>query len=232
MNWHPFVLMTHVACGTLALASFWTTAAMRKGTSLHRRCGTFYLVAMVGVMVTALPLAGAAFAAGLWVTGVFLSYLVVITATPSWAAWRAIRARRSVTAFLRPPFRFVAWANVVCGTVVFGLGVREASALLIGLSVIGLFVGIRMLRFARHGATGNRWWLKQHYTQIVGSGIAMHVAFLNVGLPDVMPRHAAAATYFAWFGPVLVAVLAVQWLDRRYGRGDGVHLTRTPAEAE
>jgi hypothetical protein len=226
MTCYSIILTAHVGAGTLALGSFWTTAALRKGTALHQRTGGTYMLAMVAVMLTALPLAEAAFATGQSATGVFLSYLILITATAVWGAWRAVRDRRSPQVFMGSWYRPVAWINLGAGAVVSALGVYFGALLLVGMSLIGLAIGRQMLSFAAHPPAGRTWWLKRHYTGIVASGIATHIAFLNIGLQRVVPHgHATAVFYFSWFGPVIVAVASIIWLDRRYGRGaDGTRL--------
>ena len=98
MKLYELIRWTHVAAGTLALLGFWLNAALRKGSPLHSRVGEGYLLVMAVVMATALPIAWQAFANDEPVRGVFLAYLVVITATPTWLAWRAISSRRAARA--------------------------------------------------------------------------------------------------------------------------------------
>jgi hypothetical protein len=226
VTWYTIVLIAHVSFGAIALIAFWLTAILRKGNRTHRRVGTTYLLAMLAVMFSAVPLAGAAFAAGHTRNGVFLSYLIVITGTPLWVARRAVRSRRSALEFASGPYRSVGVINIVCASAVLGLGIATGTPLLDGLSVVGLFVGMRILRFSASGSTSPQWWLKQHFLGMVGSGIASHIAFLNIGLPRLMPaRFSSGALYVAWFGPIVVASLAAWWLNRRYGRGaDGARL--------
>ncbi len=49
--------------------SFWVVALLRKGTRLHRRLGDVYLLAMLGILLTATPMAAVAFARGRSVFG-------------------------------------------------------------------------------------------------------------------------------------------------------------------
>jgi uncharacterized membrane protein len=217
---YDIALKIHVALGVLALSAFWTIALLRKGTRLHRRIGGTYLIAMIGVTLTALPLAGGAFAAGRNATGVFLLYLVLITASALWIARRAVRSRQSAQLYIGGSYRPVAWANLAGGTLVLIIGIYFGEPLLWGMSLIGLIVGLRMLRFAAHPPTTRGWWLQPHYIGMTASGIASHIAFLNIGLQRMVPPNLAApAHYIAWFGPVVVAAFAIVWLDRRYGRG-------------
>ena len=44
-----------------------------------------------------------------------------------------------------------------------------------------------------------------------------HIAFLGLGLPRLMPMiDGTALHYVAWFGPLLVAIVAKPLLDRRF----------------
>lgn len=220
MALYELVRGAHVAAGSVALATFWITAALRKGTRLHRRIGGAYLLSMLAIVATALPLAAQAYARGHAALGTFLLYLVLITATAMWTAWRAIRDRRARERYFDVRFRALAYLNVAASAVVVALGIRSGGALLIGMSTIGFAAGAQMLRLAAAPPTAANWWLTRHYTGIVGCGIATHIAFLNLGLHRLLPGdYGALATYAGWFGPVLVAVLALAWLGRRYGRG-------------
>lgn len=216
----PYLIIRnlHIVIGVVALLSFWTTAVLRKGTPLHRRVGGVYLVAMVGIMITALPLAGAAFAERHPVTGAFLLYLVLITGTAIWIAWRAIEDRRSFAQFMGVSYRPLAWANILAGLGVLAAGINVGAPVLIGIAPVGLLVGSRMLKHSRNPPTVRGWWLQQHYTATIASGAATHISFLNIGLQHLVPyTYAGVANYVAWFAPVIAAGLALFWAHRRYG---------------
>lgn len=217
MDYDDIARYTHIAAGTAALATFWTSAVMRKGTPAHRAIGRVYMVAMIGVIVTALVLALAAFLAGKVVTTVFLVYLVLITATPALLAWRAVRMKHSYSEFTAGPHKPLAALNLVAGAAVLALGLHFDVPLLYGMSVVGLLIGTSMLRFAARVPAKRDWWLAQHYGAIVGCGVATHIAFLNLGLQRLIPGDfSEVAQYAAWFGPVVAGLLAGRWLDYRY----------------
>lgn len=220
MNAYPLIVAVHGAVGVLALLTFWTAAFARKGSPLHRRVGQGYLLAMLGIIVTALPLAAYKFAQGQPVTATFLAYLVVITATGVWGAWRAIRDKHDVARYTGPVYAGFAWLSLLSGVAVFALGVKVGAPLLMGFSVIGLFTGQDMLRKRRHRerlAAQPRWWLVEHYSAMLGNGIATHIAFLSIGLPRLLPAvDGVALHYLGWFGPLVVAVIAKVMIDRRW----------------
>lgn len=220
MNAYPLLVAAHATVGVLALVTFWSAAWLRKGSPLHRRVGQGYLLTMVGIIVTAIPMAAYKFTQGHPVTATFLAYLVVITATGVWGAWRAIRDKHDVARYTGPVYAGFAWLCLLSGIGVFALGAQVGSPLLMGFSVIGLFTGQDMLRKRRNRArlaAQPRWWLVEHYTAMLGNGIATHIAFLAIGLPRLLPAvDGAALHYFAWFGPLVVALVAKVLVDRRW----------------
>lgn len=217
---YPLIVALHGTVGVIALLTFWSAAFLRKGSPLHRRAGQGYLLAMLGIVVTALPMAAHKFTQGQPVIAAFLAYLVVITATGVWGAWRAIRDKHDVVRYTGPVYAAFAWLCLLAGLGMLVLGVRVGSPLLMGFSVIGLFSGQDMLRKRHHRerlAAQPRWWLVEHYSAMLGNGIATHVAFLAIGLPRLLPAiDGTALHYTAWFGPMVVALIAKVLVDRRW----------------
>jgi hypothetical protein len=234
MTAYPLLVAAHAAIGVVALVSFWSAAFLRKGSPLHRRAGQLYLLAMTGIVTTGAPMALYA-----WqvrerpVTAAFLAYLVVITATGVWSAWRAIRDKHDVARYTGPVYAALAWLSLLSGVAILALGMKAGAPLLAGFSVVGLFAGFDMLRKRRRRAqlaARPRWWLVEHYTAMVGNGIATHIAFLGIGLPRLLPGvDGTALHYLAWFGPLVVAVAAKLMLDRRWKPRPRRELDAAPA---
>ena len=220
MNAYAALVAAHIATGAVALAAFWTAAALRKGSPAHRRVGQVYLLAMLGIVLTAVPLALARWQAGHPVTAAFLGYLAVITSTGVWLSWRAVRDKASPQRFTGPVYVALALLSLLSGASVLWLGLQRGVPLLIGFSFVGTVTGVLMLRQRLRrdrGATSPRWWLVEHYSAMVGNGIATHIAFLGIGLPRLLPGvDGTVLHYLAWFGPIGVALLAKLWLDRRW----------------
>jgi hypothetical protein len=220
MSTYTTIVAIHGSIGAFALLTFWLAAFLRKGSPMHRRTGQIYLLAMTGIILTAMPMAWHAHASGKTVTAAFLAYLVVITAAGVWGAWRAVRDRHDVVRFTGPVYVGLGALSLLSGLGVLVLGYRVGSPLLMGFSAVGLLAGYqafdRRLHRARLAAQP-RWWLEAHYTGMLGNGIATHIAFLAIGLPRLMPSISGGAlNYVAWFGPVVVAVIAKFWIDRRW----------------
>ncbi|MGO1073492.1 hypothetical protein [Lysobacter sp. CA199] len=218
---YAVVKYVHIAIGVLALIGFWSAGLAHKGSDLHRRAGQLFLLAMTGIVVTAVAMTLYALRNGNLYTAAFLGYLIVITATGTWVGWRAIVDKRDVQRYTGPVYTALAALSVVSGAAMLALGVKIAAPLFMGFSSIGLYIGIDMLRKRRARdrlAARPRWWLVEHYTAMIGNGIAVHITFLGVGLPRLLPMiDGAALHYVAWFGPLLAAIAAKLWADRRWG---------------
>lgn len=218
---YAIVKYLHIAIGAAALIGFWTAGLARKGGTLHRRAGQVFLLAMTGIVITAVPMALYTLHRGHPNTAAFLGYLTVITATGTWASWRAIVDKRDVRRYTGAVFTALAALSIASGAAMLALGTSIRAPLLIGFSVVGLYTGSDMLRKRRRReqlAARPRWWLVEHYTAMIGNGIAVHIAFLGIGLPRLLPMvDGAALHYLAWFGPLVTAIGAKLWADRRWG---------------
>lgn len=217
MNAYALLVTAHIGVGTLALVSFWIAGFARKGSPLHKLAGKTYLSAMLGILLTAIPMAGVFFARGRTGVGVFLVYLVVITGTTMWLSWRAIRLKRAIADFHNTRYRQVAVANLLAGAIVFAIGLNLGSLLLSLFCWVGVFAGVGMLRQARSLPGARNWWLKEHYGAMLGNGVATHVAFLGIGLNGFLSSFGVAWLQLVpWFAPIAAAVVAGIYLDRKY----------------
>jgi hypothetical protein len=220
MSVYKIVLSLHGLLGALALVTFWLAGLTRKGSPVHRQAGKVYLIAMVALLVPAVPLAIRIWVLKSWVGGVFLMYLEVIVATSVWVSWRALKDKRDWAKFAGPAYRALAWANIAAGAAVLVVGVLFANNMrwiLVAFSLVGLLGGRGMLRFARARPVEPKWWLREHFGAMVGNGVATHIAFLSIGLPKILPMLAGPVLQnVAWLGPLSLAVVARLMLERKY----------------
>jgi hypothetical protein len=219
MSPYALVVWIHLLAGGLALLGFWSAALARKGSASHRLAGRSFLLAMLAVIATAIPMAANQFLQGRPIGGLFLSYLVILVATGCWAAWFAIRWRREPARFYGRTNAALSALNLLSGAVVSITGWVVGSMLLGGFGLVGVLAGIGGLRALRRSERPANWWLREHYGAMLGNGVATHIAFLGIGLRRLLPElDFGSLQLLAWFGPLLVAVLAGLWLERRYGR--------------
>lgn len=220
MSSYTILVFAHASLGTLALATFWIAGLTRKGSPVHKGAGKLYLLAMAGLLTAALPMSLRILSTGRIVIGVFLLYLLVISATAVWNSWRAIRDRRDWRAYTGRVYRGLMWLNLASGLAIAYVGLFEAQAMrliITAFSGIGLVGFVSMWRFARQAPADPRWWLREHLTAMLGNGVATHIAFLSIGLPRLFPELGGSGLQnIAWLGPLVVAFVAGAWLTRKY----------------
>ncbi|MBA4286438.1 MAG: hypothetical protein C0434_13010 [Xanthomonadaceae bacterium] len=217
---YGLIIKLHLAAGIIALISYWTAGLARKSRhGLHVKAGSIHLHAMQLILATGLPMALEAFVSGKPAKGVFLGYLLVLVATTVHVAPRAVRLKHDFAAFRSGGYRVFATLLPVTALAAFGYGIATGSTLLAGFSMVGLGVGFRMWRNILRERPEAGWWLKEHYGAMIGSGVGTHIAFLAIGLSRVLPKALAnTAQLIAWFGPLIVAVIATVVLNRRHRR--------------
>lgn len=217
---YRILLFVHGLSGLVALITFWIAAAAKKGSPLHVRVGKAYMIAMLGIVVTAVPMAIIIGIRGNSAVATFLAYLVVITASSMWLGRRAIRSKRDQAAMRDGAYPAVAALNLLVSVVVFAIGLKTSQVLLMGFSIVGLFMGGQMLMRRMRPLAMTRWWMKEHIAAMVGCGVATHIAFLAIGLNRIIDmlglQPPEGFDLVAWFGPLVVATLSGFWLNRKY----------------
>lgn len=220
MSLTPYTALvaSHGSFGLIALSSYWMAGFARKGSPFHRRVGRWFLIAMMGIGITGVPLALLRFWHGNTVGGVFLLYLLVITFNAAWSGWRAVQLKRDFAAYSGPAYKAVAWMTLLSGAAVLVLGLQVHDTVLTGFSFVGLLRGGLMLRLATRAAPPG-WALKEHFGSMIGCGVATHIAFLSIGLAGIIPAaYAAPVQRAAWLGPLVLALIAGVYFSRKYAR--------------
>jgi hypothetical protein len=218
-TFYSSIVALHIGFGTVALVAYWTAALARKGSPIHRGAGKIFLLAMLGIIVTALPMTVWQYARGNPIGAAFLGYLSVLVTSACWSAWFAIRYKREPARFYGRTQAWLGGACLLSGGAVSILGFSVGSMLLGLFGLVGVAVGVGTWRAMRRTSHASNWWLREHYGAMIGNGVATHIAFLGIGLRGLLPNQDwALLQYGAWFGPLLVAIIAGVWLDRRYAR--------------
>lgn len=219
-TFYKILLSAHGLCGLVALVTFWMAAFAKKGAPLHLRVGKAYMLAMIGIILTAVPMAAIIGMKGKPGIATFLGYLVVITATGIWMGWRAVKRKRDQAGFRDSAYLWVAVLNLVASAVVFAVGMKMSQTLLMGFSTVGVFTGVQMLVRRARPMTAVRWWMKEHYSAMVGCGVATHIAFLAIGFDRIIRLFGIDPPgwyhLIAWFLPLMLSFVFMAWLNRKY----------------
>ena len=211
--------LPHAWIGALALVSFWTAALARKGSQAHRYAGRVFLLAMLGILITALPLTISTWLRGQAVWAVFLGYLVILVGVNCLNAWRAIRHRADFSRYANAGFRAGAIVLGLAGLAVVAVGIHYGAVILIAFGAIGPLAAWPSLRLAHRGPSDRQWWLRSHYGAMIGNGVATHIAFFQIGLARLFAELGMQLIInIAWLAPLLIGAIAGFLLDRRLAR--------------
>jgi len=220
VSWYLNTAFIHAAIGTAALASFWIAGLAKKGSPLHKAAGKIYLVAMLGILLSAFPLAISILLNKSQVAGSFLMYLLIITGTAMWKSWRAIQDKRDWKRYTGTAFKSLMVLNLLGGLSIAAIGIFMAESMQIiitSFSLVGILGAYGMYKFYRKAPTDPRWWMREHLNAMVGNGVATHIAFLQIGLPKILPMISGSLMVnVAWMGPLVVAVIAGFYLTKKY----------------
>ena len=213
---YALIVIAHVAVGGIALAAYWTAGLSKKGSPLHRAAGKLFMLMMLLVLATSVVFVARMVGREALASAAFFAYLIVISATALATGWFSLRLKHDHARYHGRWYQALAVFNIVCGAGVLLLGIRSGQAVLMGFSLVGLVRGVAMLRLARQPEQP-RWWLREHLGSMIGNGVAVHVAFLLVGLKRLLPAGWAVQTeLIGWLLPLTVAGIAGVVFGRRY----------------
>lgn len=220
MSWYSITAFMHALIGTAALVTFWIAGMSKKGSPVHKAAGKIYLLTMTGILFSAFPLAVSIAINKSQVAGSFLLYLLIITSTSVWNSWRAIRDKRDWKRYTGPVYKTLMVLNLLGGLSIAAIGIFMAEfmqVIITSFSLIALVGAYRMYQFQRAAPTDPRWWMREHLSAMIGNGVATHIAFLQIGLPKILPVLSGSALLnLAWLGPLVIAVLSGFYLTRKY----------------
>ncbi len=213
---YSLVLFAHASVGALALIAYWTAGLAKKGSPVHRAAGKVFMLAMLFILASALVFVSRFVARGLLMQAAFFAYLFVISATALATGWLALKLKKDHRRYTGAWYRALGAFNVVCGAGILVLGLHGGGAVFTGFSMVGILRGGLMLKLSRQ-APSPRWWLREHLGSMIGNGVAVHVAFLLVGLNRLLPEQwQGHTTTLGWLLPLLVAAVAGVMLGRKY----------------
>ena len=232
MNVMQSIVLFHAGAGTVALASYWTAALVKKGSPRHRRVGQVFLLAMLAILVSGIPLVARALVDDKPNIAAFLAYLLLLVAQGSWSAWRAVREKRSPQRYFGPVFWTLTAACVIAGTGMIWLGLQIGQPIFAVFGSVGAVIGLGAMKARRRADTDPIWWLREHYGAMIGNGVATHIAFFGIGARNLFPGvDPALLQNFAWFTPLAAAAVAGWWVSRKYGRARAVAAKRVVGSA-
>jgi len=210
-------ILPHVIAGTLALLAYWGAALTRKGSKPHRLAGRIHMLSMVAIVITALPLTALTFIQGNVVIAAFLGYLAILVTHNSVVAWRAVRLKRHFDRFANITYKAGAVATGLAGLLVMILGINKGALILIAFGAVGPWAMWGAYRLYSNANRPANWWLVEHIGAMIGNGIAVHIAFLQIGLSRLLRNlDMNTVIQMSWLLPLVVGIVAGIYFSRKF----------------
>jgi hypothetical protein len=200
-----FLLIIHVAAGSLALLAAIFAISFRKGAKKHNLAGITYFWSMLAVAATAIPVSILRPNLMLFFVALFSSYM-------AYAGWRFGRKSRYI--MTRKPY--VEWGMLLVGIAMIVSGLVQVFSgapmgwVLVAFGSIGLQFAVQDLRgWGKSEDFGTR--ISNHLSHMLGGTIATITAVL---VQQVVPRLEPTSPFkvIVWLAPtVIITPLIVVW---------------------
>ncbi len=205
----------HMVAGAAALIMFWAQIARRKGGSSHIRWGWAYNISMIGVLATALPMIVITWRNEQPQIALFLGFLSVITLTAGTEGFLASRNRQSGAWVSGPLMTSVTMLIAAYSVLLIVLFFQTGAFILLVMAGVGLHATFDHFRKLRSGKPYS--WIGSHINGMLGTGIAVHIAFLAFGLRNIV-EGGGAFTIFAFVAPLIGFQFLGAYFHRRFPR--------------
>lgn len=200
-----FLLILHVAAGSLALLAVIFAISFRKGARKHNFAGKTYFWSMMAVAATAIPVS-------ILRPNIMLFFVALFSSYMAYAGWRFGRKSRYI--LKRKPY--VEWSMLLVGIAMVVSGLVEVFAgatmgwVLVAFGSIGLQFGIQDIRgWGKTEDFGTR--ISNHLAHMLGGTIATVTAVL---VQQVVPRLDPTSPFnvIVWLAPtVIITPLIIIW---------------------
>lgn len=194
------LLPMHIAAGIVALVASLLAVVSAKGKKLHIRSGRIYFLGMLGIFITAIPMALITGNQFLFITAVFSFYL-------AFAGIRFARNRSGIPATID-------WIAVVL-MLLSGIGMWLLAALYftdnnsnfiipVVFGTVALSLGFRDYRTHKNQTAKGPQRIASHLSNMLGGTIAVITAVLVVNV-DIQP------SWLFWILPTLLITPLIVW---------------------
>ncbi|NTX01552.1 DUF2306 domain-containing protein [Myxococcus sp. CA040A] len=215
MSFYYLARAIHIMAGVVGFTSLWLPLVARKGSSLHRRVGWVYVVAMGVVAITGLIISSWRFLQGPehQAHALFFMFLSVMSGSSASMGVRVLRTKSRTTAHRHPFDLGLSALTLGLGLFTGAWGLVNDVPLLWGFAPVGILQGAASLRYwLRPPQERMHWWF-QHMGAMVGSGIATLTAVLVVNARHLGIEGMQLAVFL---GPTLVGVPGLKLWERYY----------------
>lgn len=237
---HTTLLYLHIALGAVALLLYWLPVIARKGSKLHINAGKvfYYLMLIVSGSGIVMSLMGLYDPVGIYTAGrqltaeqiermliwrIPLSQFLLLLSLLTWVTARhaigVLRAKSDRHMLRRWFYQGPVLALVPLALYVAYQGISIAMPLLIIFAVVSLVTATTISWYIYKKDIAPRAWIIEHFSSMVGSGIAVYTAFFAAGgrrmLADILPSEWQLVS---WLAAPVVGITVIIFMTRYYKR--------------
>lgn len=237
---HTTLLYLHIVLGAIALVIYWVPVVVRKGSALHIRVGKvfYYLMLTVagsGIVLSAIGLSDPVgiYAAGQNMTNeqiqrmlvwrVPFSQFLLLLSLLTWVTVRhaigVLRAKTDRALLRRWSYQGPVVAMYPLAAYVGYQGIQIGMPLLIVFAAVSLVTATTISRYVYKNELLPRQWIIEHFSAMIGSGIAVYTAFFAAGgrrlLAEFLPGNWQLVS---WLAAPVIGLSALILLSGYYKR--------------
>ena len=216
------ILHLHTMVGVLTLIMFWTAAFSRKGGKTHRFAGKVYLLCILLILASVIPITIFTFQHRGYAAAFGLVFLFVMTFTAAWVARQSIACKNDLRAYRNYMLKGLASLLTALGIFLLFLSIRGGSFLYSFFACTGITLAASMWHLIIARDVKPNWYLVQHLNGVALLFAATHASFLRFGLtklipiiPDTPEFNTVAQTSVILFALLLRLTIGSQFITRR-----------------
>lgn len=211
------IINIHTFIGFSALGSFWVAALSRKGMYVHRTAGKIYILSMLVILASVIPMIIVKAREGDIVFCIILGYLFSIAAVATYVTWFAIQKKKTREDYHSPIFKIIATILFFYGLGICIIGISNGSLLQIVFSSVGLVLGASMWWSVWSKSVPKNWYLAQHMNGVAVNFAATHGSFFRFGLTGLLPiPDSPELNTFAQTSMIVLALVLRLWLGKKF----------------
>lgn len=194
----------HIIAGSISLAAAALAVSSAKGKTLHRNAGGIYFWGMVGIFLTAIPMAILTSNIFLFLVALFSFYLAFSgrrfaknrTGTPHIIDWIAIA------------FMLTSGFSMLLLSLWYFLEDNSRYIVLVVFGLLAIVLGYRDFATFKNGNAIGKMRIARHLTNMLGGTIAVITAVLVVNV-SISP------TWVWWILPTVLISPVIAWWSRK-----------------
>lgn len=234
LSLHQGLFYLHLIAGSMALLLFWVPIFSKKGSLNHRRFGYYYsccmylvvlpmMLSSIMVLIDPVFFKGqqlstelhAAFSMRVRLFYGFLFYLGLLVYFGLVSSSLMLKHKQHRQALCTPLYFGSQLLLGAGGVVLLLVGVYFGQVLHSVFGVLGVLSALQAIRYPLQQQVKARQWLIEHYSAMIGTGIAAYTAVLTFGGRRLLQL--GDWNILLWFLPGIVGTIGILWLSRQYG---------------